>query len=124
MHLEETRWQAEKLEECLKKLKSDTSLLKTGAGKITGNLSAIATMFAPDEIMKDTMASSVFEHMEIASYKILIAAAEHAGEPEIAQTCREILKQEESMAAWLDENLPDTTVTFLTRDNAGMEARV
>src|SRR5688500_5632218 len=73
MHLEETRWQAEKLDECLKKLASDTSMLNTGAGKITGNLPAIATMFAPDEIMKDTMASSVFEHMEIASYKILIA---------------------------------------------------
>jgi len=123
-HLQETRWQAEQIESCLEQMGEDTSMLKTGLGKVVGNLAGMGTMFTDDEIMKDTLANSVFEHMEIASYKIIIAAAEQIGESRVAQICREILAQEEAMAEWLDEHIPETTATFLSRDSAGLEAKV
>jgi ferritin-like metal-binding protein YciE len=123
-HLEETRWQAEKVKECLGMLNADPSFLKNSLGKISGNFSALGAMFSNDEIVKDTLANSTFEHLEISSYKIIIAAAEHAGEQEIADICRQILKQEEAMAQWLDEHVEETTTTFLSRASSGAEARV
>lgn len=123
-HLEETRWQASQIENCLEKLGSDTSSFKSGVGIVSANLKAMGTMFAPDEVIKDSMASTVFEHYEITNYKILIAAAEHAGEQEIANVCQQILQQEEAMADWLDEHIPETTMAFLARDSAGMEAKI
>lgn len=123
-HLQETRWQAEQLESCLTGLGEDVGVMKAGLGKIAGNLVAMGTMFADDEIVKDTMAGAVFEHMEIAAYKVIIAAAEQIGETRVMNICSEILAQEEAMAEWLDDHIPDTTTTFLTRDNAGMEAKI
>jgi ferritin-like metal-binding protein YciE len=55
-------------------------------------------IFAGDEVMKGSLASYTFEHMEIASYRILIAAAEEVGDDKTARTCRKILGEEESMA--------------------------
>jgi ferritin-like metal-binding protein YciE len=42
----------------------------------------------------------------IACYRSLIVAANEAGHPKIARVCREILREEEKMAAWLEKNLP------------------
>lgn len=123
-HLEETRWQADQIEQCLNRLGSDTSSLKSGVGILSGNMKSMGMMFADDEVIKDSMASAVFEHFEITNYKILIAAAEHAGEPEIARVCGAICSQEEAMADWLDEHIPETTMAYLSRDSIGMEAKV
>lgn len=124
IHLEETRWQAERVKDCLHAIGEDTSFFKTGAAVVGGNLMAMGNMFASDEIVKDTLANSVFEHMEIACYRSLISAAELAQQHMIAETCREILRQEEAMAEWLDEHIPQTTAMFLSRDMAGATARV
>ena len=56
---------------------------------------------------------------EIASYKSLIAAAESAGETEVARVCQEILQDEEEMAAWLDERVPEVTQLYLKREAVG-----
>ncbi|WP_234834261.1 DUF892 family protein [Sinorhizobium meliloti] len=50
--------------------------------------------------------------MEIASYKILIAAAEHAGDQETKRVCDAILQQELTMAQWLDEHAATITRSF------------
>jgi ferritin-like metal-binding protein YciE len=41
--------------------------------------------------------------MEIASYEILIAAANHVGDTQTARVCGEILNEEQTMADWLKE---------------------
>jgi ferritin-like metal-binding protein YciE len=63
------------------------------------------------------MASYTFEHFEIASYGCLVAAAEQAGDRETARACADIL-QEDAMAGWLYDRLPDVARTFLQRDEA------
>jgi ferritin-like metal-binding protein YciE len=64
-------------------------------------------MAAPDDsLIKFALQNYSAEHMEIASYKALIVAAEAAGLTQIATACQEILRDEEQMAAWLEENLP------------------
>jgi ferritin-like metal-binding protein YciE len=77
-----------------------------------------------DEIVKGSLASYTFENMEIASYQILIAAAETAGQPAIAELCRENLQEEEEMAEWLMEHIPATTAQFMQRDAQDVRARV
>jgi ferritin-like metal-binding protein YciE len=86
-------------------------------------MQAVGGMMMPDEIIKGSIASYVFENMEIASYKILIAAANAASQPEIAKLCQEILEQEQEMAEWLKANLPETTQQFLYRDTTDLKAR-
>lgn len=124
LHKQETEWQIEQLEYCLKKLGTDSSMLKNLAGKVTANIAAFGNMFASDEVIKDTIVSAVFEHFESVCYKILIVAAQHAGEMEIAGICESILKQEESMAQWFEEHLADTTLKFLSRNSLGLEAKI
>ena len=115
MHLEETRTQAKRLRTCLEKVGEGSSTMKDSGGKLMAMAQSISGVFAGDEIMKGSMASYTFEHMEIASYTILIAAAQTLGEDEIARVCEENLREEIAMADWLKDNLPRTTEQFLNR---------
>jgi len=118
-HRQETEQQAERLETALHRLGTDTSALKTGIAKLTTNMQAMLNMFAGDEVMKDVISNYTFEHYEIVNYKILIAAAEMAGEPEVARLAQESLQEEEAMASWVDQHIATTTQEYMSRD-AGM----
>ena len=72
--------------------------------------------------MNWALAAYSFEHLEIASYKVLIATAEACDETGIADTCRENLKEEEAMASWIRDNLEGVTLKYLARDKADLEA--
>ena len=48
-----------------------------------------------------------------------IAAAEELGDAETARICTGILKEEQAMAGWLEQRLPDLTREFLRREGAG-----
>lgn len=122
-HIEETRSQAQRLEECLAKMGEDTSAIKDLGGKITANMGALMNAASDDEVVKNAIGSYSFEHFEIASYRSLIAAAEVAGEEYIAEVCRNILKEEEAMAQWVEQNLPTVTETFLGFETAGISGK-
>lgn len=115
-HIVETQEQARLVEQCIERLGGDTSALKDAGGKIMATAQALSGMFVDDEVVKASMASYVFEHMEIASYRALIAAAEVVGDNETINVCKQILPQEEAMANWLVERLPGTVQQFLQRD--------
>lgn len=116
-HLRETKRQAELVESCIAKLGSSTSAVKTASAKMMAFGQGLSGLFVGDEVIKGSLASYTFEHMEIASYRILIAAAENAGEPEIKRTCQQILAEEERMAAWLEQHLAQTTREYLKRES-------
>lgn len=123
-HITETRGQVEKIEQCLSLLGTDTSAIKDLGGKMAAFGQGMSGMMASDEVVKGSMASYAFEHFEIASYKALIQAAEKVGKTEIARICEEILKEEESMADWLSQNIDDTTRQFLERsENSDLRAK-
>ncbi|MBE0463176.1 MAG: ferritin-like domain-containing protein [Halomonadaceae bacterium] len=123
-HLNETRHQSERLEQAMAGINIDTSALKDLGGKLTAFGQALGGMMAGDEVMKGSIASYAFEHFEIANYKALIQAAESAGQTGVAQVCREILKEEEDMAAWLADHIESTTTEFLHRaDNDDLRAK-
>jgi len=120
-HLEETRRQADRLEGCIKRRGSSTSLIKTATGKIVGLGQAISGLFVADEVVKGSMASYTFEHMEIAAYKTLIAAAEQVGDAETQRVCEGILREEEAMAEWLGDNLESVVHQYLAREEVAPE---
>jgi ferritin-like metal-binding protein YciE len=114
-HLRETRGQAEALEGCIKRRGGDTSTLKDMAGKVIAFGQGMSGMFVEDEIVKGAMASYTFEHMEASAYRVLIAAAEAAGDMQTKAVCERILQEELSMASDLERHLPDLTRRYLSR---------
>jgi ferritin-like metal-binding protein YciE len=115
MHLEETKGQATRLKTCLDGIGEGSSSLKDAGGKLMAIGQSISGVFAGDEVMKSSLASYAFEHMEIASYSVLIAAANALGESEIARVCEQNLREEEAMAEWLKNHIAETTEQFLNR---------
>jgi ferritin-like metal-binding protein YciE len=122
-HLEESRWQAEQVKKCLERLGSDSSTIKKGVGKFMGNMSALTNSAAGDEIVKNGIADYAFEHFEIASYRSLVAAADELGQEKVKRVCQEILKQEEHMADWLEDHLPEVTQQYLRREATSQQAK-
>jgi len=122
MHLEESKRQRERLEEVMHTLDEQHSALKEAVLGLGGNFAAIAHTMASDEIIKNTLANYMFEHFEIAAYKSLIAMSEYLGHDSGAAAARASLREEEVMAAWIDEHIAPTTVTFMERVKAGVTA--
>lgn len=120
-HLEETRRQATRIRACIERRGGSTSTLKDAAGKIMATMQGASGVFAGDEIMKGTLASYTFEHMEIISYRVLAEAARVVGDPETERVCTEIMAEEEAMADWLLENSSTIARQYLTREELEME---
>lgn len=124
-HIEETRWQRGQLDGCLERRGESPSMVKDMTGKIVAFGQGVGGMFASDEVVKGAMAGYVFENMEVASYTVLIAAAQAAGDQATEDVCRHIIAQEQAMAAWMLEHLPSIASAFLVRSaTPGAEAKV
>jgi ferritin-like metal-binding protein YciE len=123
-HIQETKEQARRLETCIHRRGGSTSAIKDVAGKMTAMAQGISGIFVGDEIIKGSLAGYTFEHMEIASYRILMAAADALGDVQTASICEKNLSEEEAMAEWLAENIEPLTREYLNREeNAYAEAK-
>lgn len=114
-HIAETREQLSALSGLLSRKGSGSSLIKDTLGRLAALGQSLSGVFAGDEVVKGTLASYTFEQMEIASYRILITAAEQLGDHEAVDVFTRCLEQEESMAAWLAGHTAEITRQFLSR---------
>lgn len=112
-HWRESIGQVQNIERCLKNLGSDTSTFKDLTSRFMGIAQAYAVTMVPDEVVKDCLAAYASRHFEIAAYISLGAAALTLEEPDVARMCEEHIKQERAMAAWLEQQIPETTLDFL-----------
>ncbi len=118
-HIEESRGQERRLKELLDSMGESTSALKETVTKVAGNVqAAIGTLFS-DEALKNAIASYAFEHFEIGNYRALIATAEAAGETRAVAILQQNLREEEEMARWLEQHLPEITRQYLRLDAEG-----
>lgn len=122
-HLNETMEQQATVESCLERLGESPSTLKEATMKVGANMQGMMHGMAGDEVLKHALGSHAFEQFEAGSYHSLSVAAESAGEPEIADTCRRLMEQEKSMAAWVWDQIPHLTKTFIERDATGGPAK-
>lgn len=117
MHRTETEQQISRIDEILSGFDASPSALKDMGLSLTGNLAALAHVFAPDEILKNSFANHAFENFEIASYTGLITLAELGNYTSQQGLLRQSLGEEQRMATWVLDSLPD-----LTRKYAGLRA--
>lgn len=117
-HINETHTQADRVADCLARLGQKPSAVKSAMGNVMGMVQGASTGMFRDELVKNVLADYASEHFEIACYRSLIAAAEAADQPEIAEICAEILEEEEAMAAWLEEQIDDVTRLVLQQQAA------
>jgi ferritin-like metal-binding protein YciE len=117
-HLAETRRHAERVKDCLEQLGSKPSTMKSAMGNLSGMVQGASSGMFKDEIVKNFLSDYAAENFEIACYTSLIAAAEEVGQPQVAAVCREILRDEEVMAQWLKDNIPEVTRMFLQQQAA------
>ena len=92
-------------------------MVKDLTGKAVAVAQGFSGMFASDEVVKGSMFSYAFEHLEIAAYLNLIEGARAVGDVQTMQVCEGILQQEKAMAAWLEQNL--TAIAGLYLERAG-----
>ncbi|RKS05127.1 ferritin-like metal-binding protein YciE [Nocardiopsis sp. Huas11] len=105
-HIEETRGQAETVRGCIESLGGSPSVAKNTFADVLGAMQGVVTKPAKDTMVKNALADFATEQFEIACYRALIHSARVLGEEEIALKLTGILRQEEDMAAFLEEKLP------------------
>jgi ferritin-like metal-binding protein YciE len=120
-HLKETQHQAQRLDDAIGRLGGSTSAVKDTVASLTTMVQTLVTGMAGDEVMKGLLAGYTFEHYEIGSYRILIAAASGLGDIETTRILRENLREEEDMAQWLSSNIDPLTAEYLEREARGSE---
>lgn len=122
-HAVETRRQATDLRKLLDERGSGPSLVKDTLGKMVASGQVLSGLFATDEVVKATMASYTFEHMEIAAYKALISAARVLDDEVAIAVFERHLKEERAMADWLLGQMDQVARAFLARDEVGLAVR-
>jgi len=105
-HLEQTRRHAEMVKGCIETLGGKTSTVKTGMASLFGQMQALSTGPAKDEMVKNALADYAAENFEVASYTAIIRAAHDLNDQQTASVCEQIRQEDEEMANWILQNLP------------------
>jgi ferritin-like metal-binding protein YciE len=128
-HLAQTHRHAAMVDECITRLGGEASALDKGGlarflhgmmgrGVDLGGVSGGLGMFVQGilsqrstspkgQVVKYAIADFAAEHYEIATYTMLIAAARGCRDEETVRVCQEILREEQELAGWLAQRLPD-----------------
>lgn len=121
-HRVETEQQLVRIDEILDGFNESASGLKDIALSISGNMAAIAHVFAPDEVIKNSFANHAFENFEVAAYTSLITLAEAGSFTSATPLLQQSLSEEQRMAAWVLDNIPATTLKYVSLRAAGETA--
>lgn len=121
-HITESREQARRLEAALEACGSSASMVKDALLSVMGRSQSSVQSFSDDAVLKALAADTMTEHLEIATYRTLLALADMAGKPEIRPRLEESLREEEAMAKWLEQNLDAITRRFVENKALQLEA--
>jgi ferritin-like metal-binding protein YciE len=124
LHIDESKAQAQRLEEILQSLGTSHSTLKDLVTSFSGNMAALVHAPMRDEVLKNTFANFAFEHFEIAAYRSLLTMAELAGDSGGPKLLEQSLNEEIRMAKWIEDNLEATTRKYVQLEGAGQKAGV
>lgn len=123
-HIDESKVQAQRLEQILQRLGSSESWLKDNVLSLTGNLAAMMHAPMQDEVLKNTFANFAFEHFEIAAYRGLLVMAESAGDRQGPDLLKQSLAEELDMAKWVGENLEPTVMKYIALETSGQKSGI
>jgi ferritin-like metal-binding protein YciE len=112
-HHQETDAQLVQIQRVLERHDTDASMVKDLAATAMATTQALGGMLATDEPVKAALMLVTFEHLEIASYRCLISAAEVCGDTASVPIFEAILDEEVAMADWLEARLGGLAQQFL-----------
>lgn len=121
-HRAETEQQIQRIDEILESFDAKASALKDAALSFTGNMAALAHVFAPDEIIKNSLANHAFENFEIAAYTSLLTLADLGGFDRWSSLLQQSLGEEQRMAQRVLESVPAITTKYAQLRAAGETA--
>ena len=102
------------LELRIKQLGTNTSTVKDATGKIVASIQNISGMAMSDEPVKGILALYTFAQMELASFKIIAAAAKVLNDRGTHGICEAILERINLRTQWMSNELERITRTFMT----------
>lgn len=112
-HMEETARHIVDLRGCLEDLGVHSDHIETPHAGFAEFFKSLPLASSPDLLIRNTVAEIAAEHMEIACYRAIVAAASELDEPLVHEVCERILEEEEAMADALAGQLPDLTLMHL-----------
>ncbi len=104
-HREASQRHANMVKECITGLDGDVSTVRAGVSKLFGEVQSKMLGTFGNPVVRDAIMGSMSEQLEISTYRAIITLAERLGEEETANTCREILNDEQQMHEFFDEHL-------------------
>lgn len=113
-HLAKSKEQRKAVEHLLERLGSDRSVLKDWAMKFAGQVEPFVSKLTRDSMPKNCLLAYAYEAFEIASYRALLGAAEELGIPELREMCERCIAEEQEMASFLFDHLPEVTRQYLS----------
>jgi ferritin-like metal-binding protein YciE len=118
-HLRETKSHARLVERRIKKLggngtlasavKEGTALTKKATALAKGPLHMVRGTSAEEKLLKNAKTEYSEEHEEIATYRAIETLAKELGDTETAKVARQICREEERMASFLERQIPVLT---------------
>lgn len=106
-HLEETHTQKKRLEGRLEAYGESPSTLKEMTAKAAATMKGMMDMARSDKPARNARDGYTTEHLEIASYRLLEAVADIAGDPATAEVARTNRAEEEAMASFFSDHWED-----------------
>lgn len=121
-HHGETERQIARIDEILDGFDTKASTLKDTVLTFSGSMAALAHVFAPDEIIKNSFANHAFENFEIAAYTGLLALADMGQFTTATPLLQQSLSEEQRMAAAVLDGIPAIMRKYVDRRAAGETA--
>ena len=121
-HRVETEGQIARIDELLTGFGTSASGVKDAVLSLTGNMAALAHVFAPDEIIKNSFANHAFENFEIAAYTSLLALVDAGSFSQAQSALQQSLGEEQRMAQRVLESVPAITLKYASLRAAGETA--
>jgi ferritin-like metal-binding protein YciE len=105
-HADETRRHQEVVATCLFRLGADTSGVKDTLMQLSGTVLGPLFGLADDDLVRVAVLDFAGESLEIAGYRAIVHASRLQGLEEVARACEQVLRDEQRMAAWLQQQIP------------------
>lgn len=115
-HLAETEQHRQRMADRLAAFNRKPSAIKGALSAVMGNTVGVVSGARPDVMAMNARDEYVTEHLEIASYTLLIAIARAFGDEVTVQACELNLRDEIVMQQWLAQHLPEAALLSLQQD--------
>jgi ferritin-like metal-binding protein YciE len=117
-HLKETKGHGKQLQRRIKQLGGGTQTLQAVVGTVTaaakGPLHAVRGAGEQEKMLKNAKTEYFNEHEEIANYMAIETLAQKVGDKETAKLARDIRRDEERMAKYLETQIRSLTAAVVS----------